>query len=185
MGKDIADIYRVKITLRDIRPPIWRRIELKGSTSLYKLHQIIQEVFGWFDAHLHQFIVGGEYYGESVPEADFELKSARRFKLAQAAPAVGDTFLYEYDFGDGWLHEVKVEAIEQPEAGARYPRCVKGKRRGPPEDVGGPWGYEHFLEAIKDPEHEEHEEYLEWVGGSFDPEALDLSAINAELKKIK
>lgn len=175
----------MKITLRDIRPPIWRRIELKGSTSLYKLHQIIQEAFGWFGGHLHQFIVAGEFYGESVPEADFELKSGRRFKLAQAAPAVGDTFLYEYDFGDGWLHEIKVEAIEPPEASVRYPRCLKGKRSAPPEDVGGPWGYEEFLAAIRDPEHEEHEEFLEWVGGSFDPEALDLDAINAELKRIE
>lgn len=126
MNSDSTTIYRVKITFRDIRPLIWRHIELKGSTSLYKLHQIIQEAFGWFDVHLHQFIVGGEYYGESVPEADFELKSARRLKLAQAAPAIGDKFLYEYDFGDGWVHEIKVEAIEQPEAGARYPRCIRG-----------------------------------------------------------
>jgi hypothetical protein len=118
MGQDASNVYLLKITLRDIRPPIWRRIELKGSTSLYKLHQIIQEAFGWFDAHLHQFIVNGEFYGESVPEADFELKSGRRLKLAQAAPAVGDRFLYECDFGDGWVHEIKVEAIEKPEAGA-------------------------------------------------------------------
>lgn len=177
-------IYRIKITLRDISPPIWRRIELKGNTSLYKLHQIIQASFGWFNSHLHQFIVDGEFYGESYPEADFELKSGRRFKLQQAAPAVGDKFLYEYDFGDSWLHEIKVEAIGEAETGVKYPRCIKGKRSAPPEDVGGPWGYETFLEAINNPEHEEFEGYLEWVGGEFDPEACDLEAINAELKRI-
>ena len=185
MGREASTIYRVKVTLQDIHPPLWRRLEIKGNTSLYKLHQIIQEAFGWFDSHLHQFIVEGDYYGESVPEADFTLRSGRRLKLEQAAPAVGDKFFYKYDFGDSWLHEIKVEAIEKPEAGVSYPRCIKGKRSGPPEDVGGPWGYEQFLEAIKDPEHEEHEDYLEWVGGSFDPEALDLDAINAELKGIK
>ena len=185
MGKDSASIYRVKITLRDIRPPIWRRLELNGSTSLYKLHLMIQETFGWFNSHLHQFVVDGEAYGESVPEADFELSSGRRFKLEQAAPKVGDKFFYEYDFGDGWLHEIKVEAIEKPQSGVSYPRCTKGKRSGPPEDVGGPWGYEDFLAAIKDSEHEEHDSYLEWVGGSFDSEAIDLDAINAELKRIR
>jgi hypothetical protein len=185
MSRDASTLYRIKITLREIRPPIWRRIELDGNTSLYKLHRIIQEAFGWSNSHLHQFIVAGEFYGESVPEADFELRSGRRFKVDQAAPEVGDTFLYEYDFGDGWIHEIKVEAIDKPEAGASYPRCTKGKRRGPPEDVGGPWGYEEFLEAIADPEHEEHEEYLDWVGGSFDPEVCELEAINTALKCLK
>ncbi len=185
MSTELSDrIYRLKITLRDISPPIWRRVEVKGNSSLYKLHQVIQESFGWFDSHLHQFIVDGEFYGESFPDADFELKSGRRFKLFQAAPAAGDKFLYEYDFGDGWLHEIKVEAIEEAGAGVTYPRCTKGKRSCPPEDVGGPWGYENFLEAINDPDHDEHEEYLEWVGGSFDPEDFDLKAVNSELKTI-
>lgn len=177
-------IYRIKITLNHISPPIWRRVELKGNTSLYKLHYIIQAAFGWCNSHLHQFMVDNEFYGESYPEADFELKSSRRFKLNQASPAVGDTFLYEYDFGDSWLHAIKVEAIGEAEKNIKYPRCIKGKRSGPPEDVGGPWGYQHFLEAISDPEHEEHDSYLEWVGGSFDPEAFDLEAINAALKAL-
>lgn len=185
MSRDASTLYRIKITLRDIRPPIWRRIELAGNTSLYKLHQIIQEAFGWSNSHLHQFIVAGEFYGESVPEADFELHSGRHFKLEQAVPEVGDTFLYEYDFGDDWLHEIKVEALEKPDVEVSYPRCIKGKRSGPPEDVGGPWGYEQFLEAIGDPEHDEHEEYLEWVGDGFDPETCDLETINAALKHLK
>ncbi len=184
MGREASNIYRVKITLQDIRPPIWRRLELDGSTSLHKLHQIIQAAFGWSDSHLHQFVVNGEGYGESVPEADFKLRSGRRCKLAQAAPAVGDTFIYEYDFGDSWLHEIKVEATLKSEAGVSYPRCTDGQSSGPPEDVGGPWGYEGFLEALADPEHDEHEAYLEWVGGLFDPEACDLDAINAALKHL-
>lgn len=185
MSRDGANLYRIKVTLQEIHPPIWRRLELEGNTSLYKLHQVIQAAFGWTDSHLHQFIVAGEFFGESVPEADFELRSGRRFKVEQAAPEVGDTFFYEYDFGDGWVHEIKVEATLKPEAGASYPRCTKGKRSGPPEDVGGPWGYAGFLEALADPEHEEHEEYLEWVGGSFEPEVCDLDAINAALKHLK
>lgn len=184
MSSAASTLYRVKITLRDIHPPIWRRLELGGSTSLYTLHQIIQAAFGWSDSHLHQFMVAGDYYGVSVPEADFELRSGRRFRLEQAAPYVGDSFLYEYDFGDGWLHEIEVEAILNPEAGVVYPRCVKGKRSAPPEDVGGSWGYEGFLEAIANPEHEDHEDLLEWVGGSFEPERCDLPTINAALKHL-
>lgn len=184
MAMSAESIYQIKITLRDIKPPIWRRIELKGNTSLNKLHEIIQESFGWWNSHLHQFDVDGEFYGVSYPEADFHVKSSKRFKLYQAAPAVGDKFFYEYDFGDGWLHEIKVEAITEAEKGVKYPRCIKGKRSGPPEDVGGPWGYEHFLEAISNPEHDEHEEYLEWIGGSFDPEACDLETINGKYKLL-
>ncbi len=151
---------------------------MKGNTSLSKLHQIIQESFRWWNSHLHQFIVDGEYYGESYPEADFHVKSSKRLKLSQAAPSVGDTFFYEYDFGDGWLHEIQVEAIGKAESGIKYPRCIKGKRSGPTEDVGGPWGYENFLEAISNPDHDEHEEYLEWIGDTFDSEECDLEEIS-------
>lgn len=185
MTDDASVVYRIKVTLRSIRPPVWRRLEVRGDTSLYKLHQILQEAFGWWNSHLHEFVVAGESYGESFPDADFHVRSARRLKLAQAAPKVGDRFLYEYDFGDGWRHEIKVETIEPPEAGVRYPRCTHGKRRAPPEDVGGPPGYQHFLEALADPDHDEHEEYLEWVGGSFDPNAFDLEEINAKLRRIR
>jgi hypothetical protein len=94
-------------------------------------------------------------------------------------------FVYEYDFGDSWEHAIVVEKIVPPEAGVKYPRCLKGKRACPPEDVGGIWGYANFLEAIHDPNHEEHDSYLAWISGAFDPEALDLDEINQALRRVK
>jgi hypothetical protein len=96
-----------------------------------------------------------------------------------------DRFTYTYDFGDGWEHEVLVEKILPPEPGAHYPRCLKGKGACPPEDVGGVYGYADFLEAIQDPNHPEHDEYLEWIGGEFDPDAFDLEGLNEELRGIR
>lgn len=178
-------IYQLKITLRDSRPPIWRRVLVPGGFSLRKLHQVVQIAMGWTDSHLHQFAVGGINYGEPHPDDEMEMNDERRFTLDQVAPREKSKFTYEYDFGDGWDHEILVEKILPPEPGVKYPLCVKGKRACPPEDVGGVWGYDTFLKAIRDPDHEEHDSYLEWIGGEFDPEAFDLDEINQELRRIK
>jgi Plasmid pRiA4b ORF-3-like protein len=90
--------------------------------------------------------------------------------------------VYEYDFGDGWEHVVLLEKVLPPEQGVDYPRCTAGKRACPPEDVGGVWGYESFLETIRDPSHPEHDDMLEWAGGEFDPEQFDLNAANEALR---
>ena len=180
-----SSIYQLKVTLKHSKPPIWRRIQVKEDTTLYQLHQTIQIAMGWTNSHLHQFIANEVYYGEPHPDFGFEVKSERRTRLNQIASEVKDKFIYEYDFGDGWEHEIVVEEIMEPASRQRYPRCIKGKRSGPPEDVGGVWGYDNFLEAIQNEEHPEHEEYLEWIGGSFDPEAFDCAEVNEELKQIR
>jgi hypothetical protein len=177
-------IYQIKVTLHNSKPPIWRRILLPGDITLAQLHDILQAVMGWYDAHLHLFIVEGVRYGVPHPDDFVEVKSERRVRLNQIAPAVKSKFVYEYDFGDSWEHDLLVEKILPPEAGARYPVCIKGRRACPPEDVGGVWGYAGFLEAIRDPDHPEHEEYVEWIGGEFDPEAFDLDEINAALRRL-
>jgi hypothetical protein len=182
-----ADIYQLKVTLKHSKPPIWRRIQVPGDINLGKLHHILQVVMGWEDYHLHQFIVGGEYYGEPHPDYEVwgpEMRDERRVKLYQIAPDEGSRLLYEYDFGDSWEHDLLVEKILPPEPGVDYPRCLKGKRAGPPEDVGGVWGYDSFLEAMRDPDHPDHEDLLEWVGGEFDPESFDLDGINEDLKEM-
>lgn len=183
----IESIYQIKVTLKDIQPPIWRRVQVPSNISLNKLHRILQAVMPWDDYHLHQFIIGGVNYGEPDPDDDFgfELKSDRTAKLNQVASGAGARFTYEYDFGDGWEHEILIEKVLPPEGGVRYPICLAGKRACPPEDCGGTPGYARFLEAIRNPEHEEHEELLQWVGGSFDPEAFDLDEINRALKRIR
>lgn len=180
-------IYQIKVTLDHSRPPIWRRILVPSNITLARLHRVLQAVMGWADYHLHQFIVGQTYYG--VPDPDYgdwvEMRDERRVKLNQIVPGEGFKFRYEYDFGDSWMHTLLVEKILAPEPGQQYPACVKGKRACPPEDVGGIWGYYNFLEAIQDPDHPEHEDYLTWVGGEFDPEALDLDAVNAALRTLR
>jgi hypothetical protein len=178
-------IYQIKVTLCESKPPIWRRILVPSEITLAKLHRILQAVMGWYDAHLHQFIVGGVYYGVPDPDDFIEIKSERRVRLNQIVAGEIFKFIYEYDFGDSWEHELLVEKIVPPEKGVRYPVCIKGKRACPPEDVGGVWGYAEFLEAIRDPEHAEHEDYVEWIGGEFDPEAFDLDEINAALSHLR
>ena len=181
-----TQIYQLKITLRDSKPPIWRRVLVEDSINLYELHQIIQIAMGWTDSHLHQFIIDGEYYTMPDPYAMRPFVDERHFQLKQVVQYEKIKFVYEYDFGDSWEHQILVEKIAQPDSGIQYPICIKGKRACPPEDVGGVWGYyDSFLEAMNDPNHEEHDSYLEWWGGQFDPESFDLEEVNLNLQKIK
>jgi hypothetical protein len=182
---DASPVLQLKITLRESQPPIWRRIQVRASTTLYKLHQVLQTVMGWTDSHLHQFIVDGAYYGIPDPNwAELDIKSERGVKLGHIMTAVKDQFVYEYDFGDSWVHEIIVEQVLAAEPNIRYPLCLAGKRACPPEDVGGIWGYAEFVEAIQQPQHPEHDAMLAWVGSSFDPEAFDLQAVNQALKYL-
>ena len=178
-------IYQIKVTLMGSRPPIWRRIQVPSDTTLAQLHGVLQMVMGWQDYHLHLFSVGRTMYGLTDPELGIpEERDERWVLLRQVAAGEGSKFIYEYDFGDGWRHDVLVEKVLSAEAGVRYPRCTQGRRACPPEDVGGVGGYYDFLEAIKDPEHPEHEGMLEWIGGAFDPEAFDVEAVDSELSVL-
>jgi hypothetical protein len=178
-------IYQLKVTLNDSKPPIWRRVLVPENITLYELHEIIQTVMGWGNYHLHMFTIAGQIYGDPEDDefGDLGTKNEKRYRLSQFVSREGFKFRYEYDFGDSWLHDLIVEKILPVEKEMRYPVCIKGKRACPPEDVGGVWGYDDFLEAIADPEHEEHDEYMEWIGGDFDPEAFDLDEVNQLLQK--
>jgi hypothetical protein len=170
-------VYQFRITLLDTQPPIWRRIQVKDGT-LDKLHEHIQSAMGWTNSHLHHFRVGEQLYGdpllmqENFEEMEYE--DSTNTKLSAILPRSGRRFRfeYEYDFGDGWRHEVLFEGCLRAERGKRYPVCIEGARACPPEDVGGVWGYQEFLEAMADPGHERHEEFLGWRG-PFNPEAFD------------
>jgi hypothetical protein len=182
---DDSPIYQLKITLRASKPLIWRRIQVRGSTTLAKLHHILQIVMGWTDSHLHQFIVDGVSYGIPDPEwPDFEMESERRVKLSQLVTTVNERFVYEYDFGDSWTHELLVEKVLPAEPGVRYPVCLAGQQACPPEDVGGIGGYAEFVEAIQQPKHPEHRAMRTWVGRPFDPAAFDNAAVNQALKYL-
>jgi len=185
--KKAQTVYQLKITLRDIRPPIWRRVQVRSDATLGHLHWVIQFAMGWTNSHLHSFSIQGMEYSMLMPDLgldDLDMLDEQPVKLSKVITGEKFKFFYTYDFGDSWEHEVLVEKVLTAEADTDYPTCIKAKRACPPEDCGGSWGYQEFLEAIQDADHPEHESMLEWVGGAFDPEDAELDTINALLKTI-
>jgi len=184
-----SSVYQLKITLAYAKPPIWRRIEVASDTKLDTLAMIILAAMGWENAHLHQFIVGETYYSMPDPYGMTESLDERKYTLAQILPEEKAKCIFEYDFGDGWQHEVLVEKILPREPKTTYPRCTAGKMACPPEDCGGVWGYMNLVEILKDPEHDEHESYVEWLGlesgEDFDPKEFYVEEVNAHLRTLR
>jgi hypothetical protein len=181
-------LYRLKITLRNCKPLIWRRIVVRADMKLDRLHHVIQNAMGWSDCHLHQFVVGGVYYGPPDREGDdfgTETLNEKRYTVTDLAPGAKQKFIYEYDFGDSWEHEVLVEAVLPPDPDFKHPACLGGANACPPEDCGGVPGYYDLLAALADPKHEQHEEMKEWVDGAWDATRFSLEHTNAGLKRIK
>lgn len=181
-------LYQFKITLLESEPPIWRRIQVKNCT-LDKLHEHIQTAMGWTNSHLHQFEIDGVIYGD--PELLYEgwqdetpPIDSLNTRISQIVPEDGKrySFRYEYDFGDDWQHEVLFEGCLRAEKKVRYPLCVEGERVCPPEDVGGIWGYAEFLEALADPNHEQHDGFVEWAG-PFDSEDFDVEKATKAMRR--
>jgi len=174
-----------KIVLEDIEPPVWRRIQVPDIYTFWDLHVAIQDAMGWQDYHLHEFETVESATGATVrvgiPDGDFPDERPTRpgwqVPVASHFQAEGARASYLYDFGDGWRHAVTLEGSHPRDDGVRYPCCLDGARACPPEDVGGPRGYQEFLEAIADPDHEEHEHLLGWAGGGFDPERFVPGAV--------
>ena len=178
-------ILQLKVTLRHIDPPIWRRIEVKDDITFYELHHIIQIVMGWWNAHLFEFRIDGNKIG--IPDDEWDdpgLLDSQEIVLSRFIKAEKMNFSYLYDFGDSWMHEIEVEKISDPVQRYEYPACTGGERNCPPEDVGGPPGYYNFVEAMKDKRHPQHRELKEWYGELYDPEYFDLNETNGELQFI-
>lgn len=184
------NIYQIKVTLKNTKPSVWRRILVPGTISLSKFHEILQIVMGWSDSHLHQFTIGDREFGEpSEDDEDFgiEILDDRKFYLNRLILGKNFKFDYWYDFGDNWYHNIVIEKILPLEKSENYPFCVAGKRACPPEDVGGVGGYEKLLHAMQNPDNLEDEweqELLEWVDGDFEPEYFNPEEINKNLKKV-
>ena len=178
-------IYQLKISLRDIRPPIWRRVQVQSSTTFSQLHLIIQAAMGWYNCHLHSFSIQGIEYGKPNPDYGLDLRDENKAKLNQVIKQEKSKFSYTYDFGDSWEHTILVEKILPQEPKVSYPLCIKAKRACPPEDCGGAWGYMEFLEAMQNPTHPEHQNFQEWIGGNFDSEFYDLQEINQRLNDFE
>ena len=184
-----APAIEFKMTLLGSEPPIWRRFAVRQDLTLTQLHDVIQVVMGWQDSHLHQFMIGEARYASRDPEVDLwweddELLDGRTVRLGKVVAGVGSTFLYEYDFGDSWMHRLEVLDVSPPERALQYALCLAGERACPPEDCGGIGGYEALLEAISDPEHEEHDSWLEWVVEGLEPEVFELDPVNRRLRMV-
>jgi hypothetical protein len=172
-------LYELDVRLRNISPPIWRTIELDGSSTLEDVHYAIQSAMGWDNSHLHQFTIGKRSYGMVDIDGPSELEDERGARLQEVAKR-GDKLVYVYDFGDDWEHDITIERVTTV-AKPPPPRCTAGQRACPPEDCGGPWGYERLLRAIADPGNPEHAELVEWAG-DFEPEELALPKAGRELR---
>lgn len=167
-------VFRLRIELLDIEPRIWRRIEVPGSLTLADVHDVIQLIMGWDDSHMHVFEIGAASYGFGDNEFDEDEQDDSAVLLGDLGLRHEDRFRYIYDFGDDWQHLVTVEALRRDVPPADVPRLLGGERACPPEDCGGVYGYRELLEALADPEHEEHAALRGWLGRPWDPEAYDV-----------
>jgi hypothetical protein len=177
-------VFQLRLQLANVNPVVWRRVLVPGGVRMAKLSEMILAAMGWTNSHLHVFRVGKNSYGmcdDDDPEEEIDEKGITVLR------ALGDErrFAYDYDFGDGWEHDVVIEELTWSDLGLKFAVCLDGQNACPPEDVGGPRGYSEFLAAISDPKHEEHESFLEWVGGSFDPAEFSVASANAELQRVR
>ena len=172
-------VYRLKVTLHEVQPPVWRRVLVPSDITLARLHRILQDVMGWTNSHLHCFEVAGRRFGMMGIEEDApDLEDERRARLATVLPRKGAKLLYRYDYGDDWEHVITLEEIAVPDHRHTYPLCIGGARACPPEDCGGPGGYEELVRVLNTPGDEEHDSMITWLGGHFEPDSFDPNSVN-------
>jgi len=176
-----GDIFELLVTLRDIDPPIWRKLCVPAQAPLGVLHEALQTAFGWKNCHLHQFLAGDIRFGMSDVDDEMFSVDERAAPLGAIARA-GSELVYEYDFGDSWEHSIVVERVTS--RGDATLRCTGGERACPPEDCGGAHGYAHMLQVLANPRDEEHAEMKQWVPRGFDPEKFELAAVNKKLATL-
>ncbi|MDM4718131.1 plasmid pRiA4b ORF-3 family protein [Micromonospora sp. WMMA1363] len=176
-------IFQLRISLTGIRPPVWRRVLVPGGYTLDRVHRVVQHATGWRDCHLHSFEIDGRQYGEPDPDGQLSLLDELDVRL-DAVVGKGSRFHYTYDFGDWWEHDLLVEDVFTADPEERYPACLDGERAGPPEDIGGPVGYQALLAALAEPGHPEHHVLRGWVGDGFDPEMFDAGRVGTLLRRF-
>jgi hypothetical protein len=183
MNKKFERVYQFKIALREVKPPLWRRIQVPETYTFWDLHVAVQDAMGWKDSHLHDFTIRNPLTRKKerigIPDDDFDMDILPGWErnIADHFSMKNSSASYLYDYGDHWEHTVKLEKILPRDKVSKYPRCIDGERACPPEDCGGVHGYEDFLEAIMDPKHEQHGDMLEWAGDDFEPERFDPSKV--------
>lgn len=176
------NVIQLKITLMGSKPEIWRRLIVPEDSTLEYLHALIQISMGWQNSHLHQFEINEKRYSDPEFELDLDgskIMDTQKTKLSEIIKST-KKFMYEYDFGDGWRHEITIESTQPQDPRALYPACVGGERACPPEDCGGMGGYYNLLDQLKNPKNPDHEQMMTWIGGFFDPNGFDPNRINRD-----
>ena len=180
-------IYQLRVSLNEIEPEVWRRLWVADTVNLAKLDRVIQAAMGWTNSHLHEFTIDARTYG--VPDPDWPSAApVLKEHSYTVGKVLGDSvkmFEYTYDLGDDWRHTVTVEKVLRPDETNVQPVCLGGQNACPPEDVGSSSGYMDFVQAMRDPTHEEHVAMWRWYGGPFDPAAFDVNAANAAIRKLR
>lgn len=180
-------IYQIQISLKGSKPKIWRRVLIPSDMKLSGLHKVIQTTMGWTNSHLHQFVKDRTFYTEKMKDDDtwddMDFVDYKKMKVADLFMFEKDRMVYEYDFGDSWEHDIRLEKILPFEKDQKLPVCIKGNMNCPPEDCGGVWGYMEMLEILSQPDHAEYKDYKEWLGEEFDPGYFNLDEINHMLSK--
>lgn len=179
-NSDSKSVVTLKITLRSTKPPIWRRLLMPATMTLADLHKAIQAAMGWRDAHLHLFDIDGRQYGDQHTVDD--VADERRLTLDGLLKAGTKRFAYTYDFGDAWEHMIAIEKTRPMTGCEILPACTAGMRACPPENCGGPWGYQHLIEVLADPDHPDYAEQREWLDDDLDPDAFDIDLANTVLR---
>ena len=189
-GPTTGTVHELKITLRSVKPAVWRRIQVPSSIGLDELAGLLVAAMGWMGGHLHSYQVGDVHYQPEDPDGWFDspmfnYKDEALVTLGEVLPTEKSKMRWDYDFGDGWEHNVIVERIAPADPQTTYPVCVDGGNSCPPEDCGGPWGYEEFLQAIADKAHPRHEELTEWSPLDFDAAHFDPTEATADMQSSR
>jgi len=177
--------FQFKIVLNHVRPSIWRRIVVPSDYTFWDLHVAIQDAMGWQDCHIHEFRIDDprieSQLSIGIPDEDIvddpQFLASWEIAVAELLSPANSKLLYIYDFGDWWEHTVTFEELHNSQSSITYPVCVAGERACPPENSGGPHGYQLLIEAMEDPNHESHGQYREWIVGEFDAEKFDPAAV--------
>ena len=178
------DIYGIKVTLLGTKPPIWRRLLVPASMTLAKLHDVLQTAMGWHDCHMHEFRAGERHFGRPDPEdisMGMQVENERNIRLSSVLRRPGAKLVYTYDFGDNWEHSIVLEKLLPLLPDMTCPICIDGSLACPPDDCGGIPGFYELLDALADPNHEQHQEMRDWIGGDFDPQAFSVDSVNRRL----
>lgn len=177
-------LYDLKITLNMSDPEVWRRCTVPGRMTLDELHDTLQIVMGWDNVHMYQLIIEDNFYSEDELGTEGAREKAANFRLEQVLKRAKKNFLYEYDFANGWEHDVYIEKIHTTDDLSEYPKCTEGENACPPEECGGIFSYLELIAALKDKDHPDHQKAVEEQGKNFDPYRFDPDWVNQNLKEL-